>query len=98
MKLNSNFVDLYFTITYTQLSVDESHPLLKGPAEPLMKYGVPVEPLQKTISKVTKVYLNPRVAVCDMQRISPTKLHHQVTDLITSLNNSDDDEGPLQKR
>lgn len=79
-------------------SVDESHPLLKSPANPVTKYGVPVEPLQNSLSKVTAVYLNPRVAMCDMQRISPTKLHHQVAGLLTSINNSDDEDGPVLKR
>lgn len=60
----------------------------------MFKYGLPAEPLQKT--KITTVYLNPRVTVCDMQRMSPTKLHHQVTDLLTAI--ADDDEAPPYKR
>ncbi|KAL4235066.1 hypothetical protein ACF0H5_006704 [Mactra antiquata] len=75
----------------TQKKVDESHPLLKFPAKPVFKYGVPAEK-----SKITTVYLNPRVTVCDMQRMSPTKLHHQVTDLLTAI--ADDDDTPPYKR
>ena len=76
--------------------VDESHPLLKFPAQPLIKYGVPVEPLQKAKSKITTVYLNPRVSMCDMQRMSPTKLHHQVADILTAM--TDEDDSPPFKR
>jgi len=63
-----------------------------------MKYGVPVEPLLKDKLKLNTVYLNPRVAMCDMQRMSPTKLHHQMADLLTAINNSDDEDGPVLKR
>lgn len=82
----------------SSLTVDESHPLLKTPAEPIMRYGVPVEPLLRDKTKVKTVYLNPRVVTCDMQRMSPTKLHHQVAGLLTAINNSDDEDGPVLKR
>lgn len=55
-----------------------------------MKNSVAGEALQKTKSRKTTVYLNPKVAISDIQRMSPTKLHHQVSDLLTAITDDDD--------
>lgn len=95
-KLEDLQIENHILNKQAQKEVDESHPLLKFPAQPVIKYGVPVEPLQKTKSKITTVYLNPRVSMCDMQRMSPTKLHHQVADILTAM--TDEEDTPPFKR
>ncbi|KAH3774520.1 hypothetical protein DPMN_175902 [Dreissena polymorpha] len=49
-------------------------------------------------SKVTTVYFNSRGPTSDIQTMSPSKLHHQVADILSALNQSDDEDGPPFKR
>ncbi|KAH3774506.1 hypothetical protein DPMN_175888 [Dreissena polymorpha] len=80
--------------------VDESHPLLKSNQA---SNGLPTGTLAGTqkrakSSKVTTVYFNSRGPTSDIQTMSPSKLHHQVADILSALNQSDDEDGPPFKR
>ena len=80
-------------------TVDDSHPLLKTKQSTIIKYNLTPQGKGDTRNKITTVYMNPRLTtVPDMQRMSPTKLHEQVVDLLPAINNSDDEDGLYLKR
>ncbi|XP_052815254.1 heat shock factor protein-like [Mya arenaria] len=85
-------------IPSTKEGVDETHPLLKSPAEPILRYGVPIDPVVKTQgTHLTTVYLNPRLS--DMETImSPKRIQGQVANVLQAINTSDDEDAPPFKK